>query len=86
MSKCELCRQRDPAITVRCHTCRDTFHLHQRQLDLVLSGSIIMADCPGCGVVNCFLKRGRRRVCYSGPVAHAGQTILDLRGKHGISG
>ena len=79
MSNCELCRQGDPAITVRCWYCRDTSHLHLSQLDLVRSGSIIMADCPACGVVNCFLKMGRRRVCYSGPVVHAGQTILDLR-------
>ena len=85
MSKCQLCREKDPAITVRCLSCRGTFHFHERQLALVGSGSIILADCPGCGAVNCFLKRGKRRVSYSGPVFLAGQTILDLRGQNGIS-
>lgn len=88
MTKCDLCQQGEPATTVRCDKCQDRFHLHQRQFALVLSGSIILADCPSCGAVNCFLKRSRRRIVRSGPMVYDGQTFLNLRGrrgKHGIS-
>lgn len=80
MSECELCKQGDPAITVRCWSCRGTFHLHKRQLDEIEEGDVILGDCPSCRAGNCWQKV-RGKVAYLGPVIYSGQPILDLRGK-----
>lgn len=79
MTRCELCNQGDPSITVRCHKCRETFHLHRRQLNQVEEGTIILGDCPGCGTVNCWQK-AEGKLAYSGPIIDWGQPIIDLRG------
>ena len=78
MGNCQLCRQGDPAFTVRCLNCKATFHVHKRQLDMVSEGSIVMGDCPSCRTTNCWEKR-RGEIAYSGPVIYDGQPILDLR-------
>ena len=78
MSECELCKQGDPATTVRCHSCKEYFHLHKCQYDQAEDESVVLADCPSCGAPNCFQKR-RGQILYSGPVYYWGQTILDLR-------
>ena len=79
-NNCELCNQGDLAITVSCKGCQDSFHLHERQIADVGPGSIILAECPSCLTVNCFLKRGPRLLYPSAPVkVYPGQTILDLR-------
>lgn len=80
MTNCELCRQGDPSVTVRCWKCEYIFHLHKRQLDMVEEGTIIMGDCPRCFAVNCWVKRGGLPDC-SGPIIYVGQPIKDLRGK-----
>ncbi|MBA7575865.1 hypothetical protein ES708_17701 [subsurface metagenome] len=80
MGECKLCQQGDPAITVRCHNCRQLFHLHQCQVDKAPEESIILGDCPSCQVVNCWMKHGGE-VNFSGPVIYDGQPILNLRGK-----
>ena len=80
MSECQLCLQGDPAITVRCHNCRQLFHLHQCRVDQAPEESIILGDCPDCRAVNCWQKR-LGKVKYSGPVVFYGQPITDLRGK-----
>jgi len=47
-------------------------------------GSVVMGDCPGCGVVNCW-KKANGQLDYSGPVLDVfvslGQPIMDLRRK-----
>lgn len=78
MSNCQLCRQGDPAFTVRCLNCKATFHVHKRQLDMAPEGSLVMGDCPSCGTTQCWQKR-RGKVAYSGPAIYDGQPILDLR-------
>ena len=82
MSECELCRQGDPAITVRCHNCRETFHIHQCQVDMAPADSLLMADCPRCRTINCWMKQQGKVKC-SGLVVYYGQPIMDLRGKYG---
>ena len=77
---CKLCRQGDPAITVRCFVCETTFHIHKCQLDMVSEGSIFMGDCPSCGVINCW-KKHKGKIKYSGTVIYDEQPIFDLRGK-----
>lgn len=81
MTECPLCRKGDPAIPVRCHNCRGSFHLHKSQLDMAADGDILMADCPSCQVVNCWQKY-RGKIKFSGPVFFGfGQSIVDLRRK-----
>ena len=80
MAECKLCEQGDPAITVRCHSCRETFHLHRCQLDMVPDETIILGNCPSCGTVNCF-KKLQNTLGYSGPVFYSGEPITDLRRK-----
>jgi len=84
MSECPLCRQGDPAITVRCFNCKATFHVHKRQLDMAPEGSIVMGDCPTCKTTNCWHKRSGK-LAYSGPVFYNGQQIEILRLKNGTS-
>ena len=79
MGECELCKQGDRSITVRCHKCHGTFHVHKRQLDKVLVGTVILADCPNCGTVNCWIRFGNS-LAKSGSVVYTGQPIQDLRG------
>lgn len=80
MSECQLCNQGDPAITVRCWSCRGSFHLHKRQLDEIEEGDVILGNCSKCRTINCWLKQGGT-VVNSGPVIYSGQPILDLRGQ-----
>lgn len=80
MSDCYLCAQGDISLPVRCHNCDATSHLHLSQLNQVPEGWIVAADCPGCGAVNCWRKKGGQ-VVYCGPVAFVGPMIVDLRGK-----
>ncbi len=80
MSKCPLCLEGDPAITVRCFYCRGLFHLHQRQLEHAPDNSTVMAKCPNCNLINCWDWAGGK-VSYSGPVYATGQPVTDLRQK-----
>ena len=80
MSECELCKQGDPSINVRCWLCRKTFHLHRRQLDMAEEGSIILGDCPNCKAINVW-EKSRGRVVYSGAHAYLEGPVLDLRGR-----
>ncbi|MBA7662857.1 hypothetical protein ES703_70890 [subsurface metagenome] len=80
MSECKLCQAGDPSINVMCWDCRGEFHIHQSQYGQVPEGTIIMADCPSCGIVNCWHKVGEG-VAISGPVLYYGAPILDLREK-----
>ena len=80
MTRCELCKQGDPSYNVLCWACRDQFHIHQRQLNLVGIDTIVMADCPSCGAVNCW-QRQKGRLAFYGPVIYDGEPIIDLRGR-----
>ena len=76
-------QQGDISLPVRCQNCGRVFHLYLTQLDLVPEGWIVAGDCPGCGALNCWRKKGGQ-VVYTGPVAYVGPMFVDLRGKHGI--
>ena len=80
MSECKLCQAGDPSITVVCWDCKEKFHIHQSQYAWVPEGTIIMGDCPSCGIVNCWQK-AVTGVTVSGPVLYYGQPIIDLREK-----
>ena len=80
MPGCKLCEAGDPSINVRCWSCREMFHLHKSQYEPVQEGTIIMGDCPSCGIVNCW-EKAAKGVKTSGPVLYYGQPIIDLREK-----
>ena len=81
MSKCKLCQAGDPSVTVRCWDCQEVFHMHHSQYGQVPEGTVLMADCPKCGIVNCWRKAVPLGVTVSGPVFYYGQPIIDLREK-----
>ena len=81
MSKCKLCQAGDPSINVRCWDCRKLFHIHQSQYGWVPEGTVILADCPSCGMVNCWHKLVEGVIMCPAPVLYYGAPIWDLREK-----
>lgn len=79
-SECTLCHAGDPSVNVICWDCRKLYHIHQSQYGQVSDGTVIMADCPNCGKVNCWEEKGMG-VATSGPVLYYGQPIIDMREK-----
>ncbi len=80
MSECKLCQAGDPSVNVVCWDCKGSFHIHESQYGRVPETTIIMADCPSCGIVNCWEKKGLG-VDISGPVLYYGHPIIDMREK-----
>lgn len=80
MAECELCKQGDPAINVRCWLCENLFHLHRCQLDGITEGVVVLGDCPKCGTINCWIKT-HGGVAASRPVIYDGRSRENMRGE-----